>query len=324
MVAQLVTALGPEDEDDGDAGRMARGAAIAAVTNIKKNKLGYSVPSQSGDGKYVVSPDDGGYCSCPDYELRQQPCKHVYAVEFLIQREEQPDGTTVETKSMKVTYQQNWPAYDKAQMNEGDHFLTLLRELCDTVEQPEYTFGRPRMPFADALFGMAVKVYSLMSGRRAMSQIRSAGTQGLMDKTPAFATVARYMENPEMKDYLRELIQRSALPLASVEVDFAPDSSGFGSKSYVRWFDKKWGREIREAKWAKAHIMTGIKTNIVTDADVTDDASADSPYLIPFLNTTSRYFDVREVSADKAYLSRSNLWAIQDAGATPLHPIQDQ
>ncbi len=44
----LVTALGPDDPDDGDAGRQMRGLAIAALTtNIRKNRLGYAVPSQS-------------------------------------------------------------------------------------------------------------------------------------------------------------------------------------------------------------------------------------------------------------------------------------
>ena len=316
-------ALTADDTDDGDAGRRSRGLAIAALVNITKNKLGYKVPAQSGSGSYVVNiDDDEPFCSCPDFELRQLPCKHIYSVEFLIQREERPDGTTIETKSVKVKYTQDWANYDKAQMNEGDDFLVLLRELCDTVEQPEYSFGRPRLPLSDTLFGMAVKVYSLMSGRRAMSDIRSAEAKGLLEKAPSFASVARYMENPEMSDLLISLIRKSALPLASVETDFAPDSSGFSSKSYVRWFDKKWGKEVREAKWAKCHIMTGVKTNIVTDCAVTSEAGNDSPYLIPFLNTTAEYFNINEVSADKAYLSKPNLWAIHDVGATPYIPFK--
>ena len=41
-----ITALGPNDPDDGDAGRQLRGMAIAAMTQIDKNRLGYKVPSQ--------------------------------------------------------------------------------------------------------------------------------------------------------------------------------------------------------------------------------------------------------------------------------------
>ena len=85
--------------DDSDAGRQQRGMAIAAVSRLEKNRLGYKVPSQSGNGSYVVSVDDGPFCTCPDFEARQDRCKHIYAVEFTIQREERPDGTTIETQS---------------------------------------------------------------------------------------------------------------------------------------------------------------------------------------------------------------------------------
>ena len=99
METQILTALGPNDADDGQAGRQQRGMAIAAQVRIEKNRLGYKVPSQSGNGSYVVSVDDEPFCSCPDFEKRQQPCKHVYAVEFIIQREERPDGTTIESRA---------------------------------------------------------------------------------------------------------------------------------------------------------------------------------------------------------------------------------
>ena len=68
--------------------------------------------------------------------------------------------------------------------------------------------------------------------------------------------------------------------------------------------------------------MTGAKTNIVTAADVTVEASNDSPYLVPFLNTTAENFDVQEVSADKAYLSRRNLRAIEGVGAKGYIPFK--
>ena len=68
-----ITALGPNDPDDGDAGRQQRGMAIAAMIRIEKNRLGYKVPSQSGNGSYVVNTDDTPFCTCPDFERRQQP-----------------------------------------------------------------------------------------------------------------------------------------------------------------------------------------------------------------------------------------------------------
>ena len=57
MLADVITALGPKDPDDGDEGRQRRGIAIAAIARIEKNCIGYKVPSQSGNGTYVVNLD---------------------------------------------------------------------------------------------------------------------------------------------------------------------------------------------------------------------------------------------------------------------------
>ena len=322
MLNQPATALDPRAPDDGDAGRQQRGLSIAAIVSIKKNKLGYSVPSQSGAGSYVVNLDSEPFCSCPDFEKRQLPCKHIYGVQYLIQREEYPDGDILVPQPAKVTYQQDWAAYNAAQVYEGEHFLTLLHELCNTVPQPPASNGRPRLPISDVLVGLAVKVYSTMSTRRAMTGIRDAQTRGLLETVPSFTSVFRYMENPEMKGLLKSLIERSALPLATVESKFAADSSGFSTSVYHRWFDHKHGREIKEAKWVKAHIFTGVQTNIVTVAEVTDVIGNDSPHLVPFLNATNDSFNIQEVSADKAYLSKGNLRAIQGIGATPYIPFK--
>ena len=118
MLDQPITALGPEAPDDGDPGRQKRGLAIAARVPIKKNRLGYSVPSQSGNGRYVVNLDSEPFCSCPDFELRQRPCKHIYSVWNLIQREEQPDAAEEPQPAPVQIYRQEWQAYNKAQVYE--------------------------------------------------------------------------------------------------------------------------------------------------------------------------------------------------------------
>ena len=81
-LALIPTALGPNDPDDGEEGRKQRGLAIAALVPIKRNRLGYQIPSQSDNGSYVVNLDDEPFCSCPDFEKRQEPCKHIYATSY--------------------------------------------------------------------------------------------------------------------------------------------------------------------------------------------------------------------------------------------------
>ena len=335
-----ITALGPDDPDDGEPGRQSRGLAIAALVKIKKGKLGYMVPSQSGGGKYVVTVDDGEppYCTCPDFELRQKPCKHIFAVAVSAKREDESpenpaaEGSTVavptvitmpeKPKPKRHTYKQDWAAYTKAQIYEGDYLVALLRQLCDIVEEPEYIFGRPRLRRSDLIFAAGLKVYSTKSGRRAMSDVRRAYKDGLMAKLPSYASVLRLLQEPELTPVLVNLIEQSALPLAAIETDFAIDSTGFASTVYHRWFDHKWSKEIAEAQWVKCHLACGIKTNVVTAVAVTEGQSADSIYWGPFVKTTAANFTVRSVSGDKAYLSRDNFRAVDDVGGTAYIPFK--
>ena len=78
MQQEFITALGPNDLDDGDQGRRQRGIAIAVLHehNIMSDRYGYRVPSQSGRGAYPVSVEAGLlYCDCADFQECQKPCR---------------------------------------------------------------------------------------------------------------------------------------------------------------------------------------------------------------------------------------------------------
>ena len=323
-----ITLLGNKEPDDGDAGRQQEGLVIAATCRITKNKLGgYKVPSQSGNGTYDVMPvNNRAVCECEDFELRDRPCKHIHAVKFFIQREGQTEklraDAEVEDAKPRVTYSQNWPAYDQAQINEQAMFGQLLRELCDTIVQPPQQVGRPRLPLSDMVFAASTKVYSTFSGRRAMTNVRNARRSGQMDSLPSYTTISRYLRKPELTPILNALIEQSATPLSGIEHHFSPDSSGFSSSVYDRWYSHRWGREIKRIRWIKAHIISGAVTNVVASAHVDETEAHDTNFFEPLVRTTADNFDVQEVSADKAYITRANLHTVDDIGATPYIPFK--
>ena len=310
--AQLTTALGPNDPDDGPAGRQLRGLLIAAQTRIEKNKLGYKVPSQSGAGFYTVITDRSEpLCSCPDFEEREQSCKHIFAVQATIQRDELGGGTPTLTteekkKAMKSKYQQDWDAYDRSQLNEQRHFDVLLRELCDLVIQPTYGLGRPRLPVSDMVYAVATKVFTGMSRRRAGTAVERAHERGLIDHVPSHSSITRYLGDPNLTPVLRHLVQKSAKPVSLLEDALAVDATGISASVYDRWYDAKWGRTKQRAHFVKLHAAFGVKTQIVADAHVSEGSANDSPFLADLLNGAIENFKVDSVVADKAYLSRSN------------------
>jgi transposase len=306
--------------------RQQKGLEIAARARIEKRGETWFVPSQSAKGTYRVTMDDNGpHCTCPDFELRGVRCKHSYAVEILMQRETvtetAPDGTSqttvTETAAVRVTYAQNWPAYNRAQTQEKAMFCSLLGELAATVPEPVQTMGRPRIPMADAIFCAAFKVYSTASSRRFMTDLREAHGAGLVSRAWHFNSVLNCIDNAAMTPILSDLVTASAAPLASVESTFAVDSTGFGTVQYYRHFTAKWGgREIEQRDWLKLHALIGTSTNVIATASVTDRNAHDSPEFVPLLNAAHPTFRMDVVTADKAYGSRVNVRHTAKLGGT--------
>ncbi|KKL44492.1 hypothetical protein LCGC14_2365150, partial [marine sediment metagenome] len=254
--------------------------------------------------------------------MRRKKCKHIYAVEFYIKKQIDEEGKITQTKGVKISYSQDWKAYDKSQTNEKLVFLKLLRELCDFVEQPNYNFGRPKLSYSDLIFASALKVYSTFSLRRFMSDVKITKEMELVDSIPCFSSVGHFLQKEEISDILKKLISISASPLREIETDFAVDSSGFSTSRFARYFDYKHGKESKYRIWLKAHIISGVKTNIVTGVEITEGEVHDSPSLPRLVEQTAKNFKVGEVSGDKAYSSHKNLQLIEDIGAVPYIPFK--
>ena len=120
---------------------------------------------------------------------------------------------------MRVTYRQDWPAYNAAQVHE--------RELCDAIPQPPQKMGRPRLPLSDMVFAAGTKVYSTMSGRRAMTDVRNAQASGQLDKTPSFTSIFRYLEKPELAPLRKSLNYYHKR--SNVETTFSMIKAKFGA-----------------------------------------------------------------------------------------------
>ena len=269
---------------------------IAAKAKLQRSDDGYRwfVPSQThkgGDYYYTVKPDPTHpHCTCPDFESRKLRCKHIFAVEYTIEREQTSDGQTVVTETLRIsqkTYSQDWPSYNKAQTHEKEHFQKLLHELCKGIGEPSQIIGRPRMPLDDMIFSAAFKVYSTVSARRFMCDLRDSHAKGYISRVPAYNTIFKYFENELLTPHLQMLIEESALPLQTVESAFAVDSSGFSTSRFIQWVQAKHHNpKLLEARdWVKVHLMCGVQTNIVTAVEITDRFAGDSPQFKPLVRS---------------------------------------
>jgi transposase len=167
-----------------------------------------------------------------------------------------------------------------------------------------------------------------------MTDLSDTHGKGYLEKLPSYNTVFRYFESEVLTPYLLMLIEENSLPLASIEEDFVIDSSGLSTGVYLRWNDAKWGNKTRDLfgdgknyifgkkDWLKIHITCGVKTNVVTAVEVTDAYASDNNYFKPLVEATAQNFAMRQVSADKAYLSSPNLQTAVDNAAMPYIPFK--
>ena len=228
-----------------------------------------------------------------------------------------------ETRAVRVTYSQDWRAYNAAQTTEKETFCALLRDLVGSVPEPEQKRGRPSLPIAEKLFAAAFKVYSTVSGRRFMTDLRGAAHAGHITHAPHYNSVLNVIEDARVTPVLQDLIRRSAEPLKAVETGFAVDSTGFGTSQFYRHFTAKYGGgEQTFRDYVKLHACIGVKTNVITAAEISDRDAHDGPFMAGLVEATAQTFTVARVSADKAYSSRKNLATVELRGAVPFVPFK--
>ena len=304
--------------------REERGLVIAATCKLARNADGtWRVPSQTKRSEvvyYIVNLESKA-CTCPDCKENGVVCKHFYAASIVHKRDVLPDGTMIEQKTFQFTekkvYRQDWPKYNIAQATEKRRIQVLLNDLCRNLpdrERPKGRSGPKPHLVRDAIFSMCFKVYCGFSARRFGTDILEAHEKGYTTRPIPGMKVTAFFEDPYFTPILKELIAFSARPLRSVERRFAIDSSGFGSSRFEKWYDYKYGVTRERAVWVKAHISTGVNTNVVTAVRILDKDSGDSPEFIPLAHETSKGFIIDEMSADKAYGSLENFEAIAKMG----------
>ncbi len=159
-------------------------------------------------------------------------------------------------------------------------------------------------------------------GKAVHVRLRKAQERDHVKETLCFNTTWKCLQNPALTPILHETIRRKHLPLRAVDVDFAVDSTGFGTSKFERWYDEKYGVTRSQCEWVKAHCCVGVKTNVFTAAYIGEKSAADSPQLKELLMATAANFTVRELSGDKAYLSADNLALVESVGGTAYIPFK--
>jgi transposase len=303
---------------------------MAARLNISEREHDWSVPSETKPNKvYRVTKGEPRTCTCEDFRLRQEPCKHILAVKYRTegvgrsadtrQVEVQPEG-----RRYKAQKKRNWRAYNEAQVRQREHFHALLRDLCDNCTPAfRQKVGRRRMAWADIVFLTADKVYSTLSTRRYMHDCYKLLEERNLTRSLHYNTLSRHLGHPDLTPILVNLIETSASPLRTFETEFSIDATGISRSRFRRWFHERDQVMREEQDWLKLHLICGNRTNVVASVIVTERNEADATYLPELLNRVAKHFRVRALCGDKAYSSWDNLKAVDEVGGVPFIPFRD-
>ena len=74
----------------------------------------------------------------------------------------------------------------------------MLHELCKGIGEPSQTNGRPHLPLEGIFFNCAFKVYSTVSQRRFISDLRDALSKGYISKLPCYNSIFNYFEDENL------------------------------------------------------------------------------------------------------------------------------
>lgn len=227
-------------------------------------------------------------------------------------------------QALRKTYPQNWPVYNLAQTKEKMLFLKIINESVNSMEIPyEYKGdGRPHYPIDDMIKVCCIKVFNNFSSRRSVFELHLAYALGYIRQIPHFNSISNYLNKTELTSYLHKLYKTIALPLVDAENVFAIDSTGFGTFNKKKWMDVRLEKRLWK-EYRKLHIVTGVKTNLISSAKITN-AGADVNHFPDLIRQSSFNFKIREIVADKGYLSRLNAQVAKDIGAEPyIMPRKD-
>jgi transposase len=307
--------------------RQERGIMIAALEKLARQDEFWSVPSATNNKKrYIVDPVHQT-CTCPDHRDSGNKCKHIHAVEIVLQREG-TSGTIKpslkeEEKPMETIFTdrkpepRNWHAYTKCAMNEKRNFQALLFDLCKEVKEPTRITGRNPVPMRDRLFTTIFKIYSTFSAMRFNHDLEEAHKKQYLSRLLHPNKISCLMEDERLTELLRSLIVKTSLPLKAIEKTFAVDATGFSCARYVQWINEKDETKRSGHDWVKVHVACGVKTHVVAAAVIKGRRAHEAPIFPALMKQVKENFGIHELCGDAAYTSSDNIQAVLDAGAMP-------
>ena len=219
----------------------------------------------------------------------------------------------------------DWAKYDKAQINEINNMLLLIRDMVDEScrrlkieEVPgKKDIGRPPKPPRDLAKAVLMQQYFGVSNRVTEGLVNLFREKMEIRSRFSYKAIERAYEIPEVTLILQEAFKIVQEPISDKEHNFSIDGSGLPTSTKQNWEQDK--KKSDTKGYEKMIAMVGTTYKMISSVTFTENPEAnESPYLVPLvLETAEKYDEVDLVTGDAAYVSRDNCNIIASIGAIP-------
>ncbi len=222
--------------------------------------------------------------------------------------------------SSKKTVHRDWSAYNASQVEELNVVVSLIRSLVDSLNIREFQgrVGRPAAETRDILKCCLLQQYMGLSDRRLEAWLWLLKLPLGLGEVPSFSTVCKHSNDPGLKEYYEQLLQKTNEPVQDLEHSFSTDASGFGTKNTVPWATVRNSKGTRK-DYVKGHFTVGRAFKLVSAITVTRGRAGDSPQLPEHVSKTRKIFrEIYSWCLDSAYLARKNCTLLWNEGILPF------
>ncbi len=268
-------------------------------------------------------------CTCPAHEESGARCKHLWAVAYHRHEVAIPVGENIMSEAVRPTYSQDWPALQRARSaRRRRRVQVLLRGLCDGItEAPQRGRGRPRIPLKRR--HLLRDHEGLRDDERSALDHGPAHLRGRRDTwimRPPTTRSSVTSSGPICCRSCGRSSSESAKPLEGGRARLR------GGRDRLRDADLRPMVRLR-ARRGSTRAALGQMPRDDRHADQRDHGRRRDRRARERLarcskglleRTAANGFEMREVSADKAYLSHANLAAVESVGADAVCALQEQ
>ncbi len=285
-------------------------------------------------------------CGCGDFRKNGRvDCMHIFAErlrrEETVVRGALTDDQHTRAKASRRPARKRFAADGRSMRTVDRHARVKMplrvRELLAqavkayVVAHPDILLRDPGGPTAPAIYRAAALVHKISLGATADEMVTEYGTlindgSLRLKKPPHQNTLSRWMNDPDLTDPLRWLLQKQSTPYRVCETAAIADTTKLSQlrTAHSRWIE--YGDDTRDdADWMKAHVLVAVETMIVMAVEFTGSrgkGTHDSHFILPLVRTALETFPLTYVLADKAYLAEVVLGELWKLGIKAVIPVK--